>query len=159
MAEDLLLLEDGSTFLELQDSTNTLQLEGIGEIPSSVGGGAGVPHAFTRKRWRELQALIAAEEAARAKAARFTKPEKQEALLEVAEAAAAAIQAAELEGFNKRLDALLVRNADAIRAAIRATNQVKLLKETAHAIELSRIIAARLAEEADNEMIRLLLLS
>jgi hypothetical protein len=140
-------------------------------VPQNVGGtapppptvlqpgGASVPHTFSRKRWKELQALIAAEMAAVAKAERLTKPAKQEALLKVARAAAAAVDAAEAEGENPKLDRELLRNAAAIRAAIRSSqNETRLLEKALAAIEQSHAIVGRVDEDEENEMISLLLL-
>jgi hypothetical protein len=150
----LLEFETETHDLVLEDNTGFLALEVCVEAPPLVPGGEGIPHTFSRKRWRELQMLIAAEMAAVAKAEKVTRPARREVLLHAARAAAAAVDAAEIEGESKRLDALLVRNARVLREAIR-TNEAKAF---ADAVRLSRAIVARQSED-DDEMISLLLLA
>jgi hypothetical protein len=150
----LLEFETETHDLILEDNSGFLALEICVEAPALQPGGEGVPHTFSRKRWRELQMLIAAEMAAVAKAEIVTRPARREALLHAARAAAAAVDAAEIEGESKRLDALLVRNAKVLREAIR-TNEAKAF---ADAVRLSRAIVARQSED-DDEMISLLLLA
>jgi hypothetical protein len=126
------------------------------------GGGAIVATSFSRRRWDELQALIAAEEAARERALQMQASAEQAALKRAADEAAAVIAAARqverIRGETAAIDRVLMHNAVALRDATRAENQSLIIYEANSAIQMSRQLTGAIEDETD-EMIHLLLLS
>jgi hypothetical protein len=132
------------------------------QVAARAIGGGFVATTFTRRRWDELQALIAAEEAARERALQMAASEEAAALKRAADEAAAVIAAARrlerIRGETDAIDRVLVHNAAALRAASDAVKQSRMLAEANAAIHMSRLAAGALEDETD-AMIHLLLLS
>lgn len=116
------------------------------------GGRGVVGRHFSRKRWEELKALIAAEEAAERKAKRSDRPAQQEALAEAAARAEAVIE--KLEGVYAEAifsaDAgKLARTLDAAASAKRLTASINSARA---AMRQADELMARIAEfEQDEE--------
>ena len=124
-------------------------------------GGAGIAmgRAFTRKRWKELQDLIVAEQAAAAKARRVGSPTRSAALVNAVTSARHAIAA--LEGVEVRAQFETEMEGLATQLAA-ATSAKKAMASIAQAHEAGRAAAELYARveaflEEEDEEIRLLL--
>src|SRR5262245_24774466 len=155
----LLQLEDGSGNLELEDGSGALQLEQCPPEPAPpTGGGAGFVHTFTRRRWRELQLAIEAEQRAEMDLRGGRKPKQQEAIQAAIAAANKAILAALDEAETARLNHELVQMAHALDAAMGATRVTASIKAANRVVALSQaIVAATRAEE--DELMQVFLLT
>lgn len=120
-----------------------------------VGGGGhavGGVRTFTRKRWRELQELIAAEQAAEAKARSAKKPAQREALARAAEQAQEVIAALEAAQETAELAADAARLARTLEDAASMRGLNDSLAQAAAAEALGRELMVRISEfEQDEE--------
>src|SRR5262245_29508490 len=117
-----LRFETDEGHLAFEDGSGVLLLEQCPpDVVAPPAGGAGYVHVFTRKRWRELQLALEAEERALLDTKQTRRPKHDKAVQAAIEAANKAILAAAQEEETARLNADLLRLAHALDAAISAS--------------------------------------
>lgn len=123
----------------------------------SPGGMGIVSHAFTRKRWRELQDLIAAEEAAEAKARGADRPHLAHTAAQVREA----IEALEQVEAREAVAADVRKLTRTVQGALGAKSLRASIAQATAANAIAKAMTARIAEmeRDEDEEITMLLLS
>ncbi len=114
-----------------------------------------MPHHFTRKRWRELQDAIRAEEDARQKAVTVS-PKAKKKVVKAADKAAEAIEAAkktEAESVSRELQ----RMTDALEAVASAKKTAAVIARSDEVVRLARAVMQALEDEDEEEAVSLLL--
>jgi hypothetical protein len=128
------------------------QVETVPSIVPGEGGGAGFVHVFTRRRWKELLAVMEAEARAIADIEGNRTPTQQEKLYDAVAATNRAIMAAYDQAATAKINEEMQRLANSLDAAFGATRVTASIKNANAAIAAANVIIAHYREQEEEEM-------